>query len=157
MKTHLLKTIICLVAFGLLTTGCQHTTQKEADNAVKFDSILVDKTYHLLDNPENPNCNLQIKFTYPVSVENDLLADIQKQFVLAYFGEAYENLSPKDAVEKYQNDYLAAYKELEPDYEEELKRAEDGTPVGAWFSYYELSSNQIQFNQNDLISFTVNF
>lgn len=69
MKTHLLKTIICLVAFGLLTTGCQHTTQKEADNAVKFDSILVDKTYHLLDNPENPNCNLQIKFTYPVSVE----------------------------------------------------------------------------------------
>ena len=51
MKTHLLKTIICLVAFGLLTTGCQHTTQKEADNAVKFDSILVDKTYHLLDNP----------------------------------------------------------------------------------------------------------
>ena len=110
-----------------------------------------------MDNPENPNCNLQIKFTYPVSVENDLLADIQKQFVLAYFGEAYENLSPKDAVEKYQNDYLAAYKELEPDYEEELKRAEDGTPVGAWFSYYELSSNQIQFNQNDLISFTVNF
>lgn len=157
MKTHLLKTIISLVFFGVLHTSCQYTSQKETDNTVKFDSILVDKTYHLLDNPENPNCNLQIKFIYPVSAEKSQLADIQKQFVLAYFGEAYENLSPQDAVAKYTNDYLAAYKELEPDYEEELKRAEDGTPIGAWFSYYELSSDQIQFNQHDLICFTVNF
>ncbi len=157
MKTRLLKTIVCLISFGLSTTGCLHTTRKEACNAVKFDSIRVDKTYHLLDNPENPNCNLQIKFTYPASVENGLLEDVQKQFVLAYFGEAYENLPPQEAVEKYTNDYLASYKELESDYEEELKRAEDGAPVSAWFSYYELSSDQIQFNRHDLISFTVKF
>ena len=64
----------------------------------------------------------------------------------------------KKAVKKYTDDYIEAYKELEEDFKVELARSEkDGNPVGAWFSYYEMSSNTIRFNQDGLLCFSVNF
>ena len=122
-----------------------------------FDSISVDKTYHLLENPENPNCNLQINFTYPAKYDNkDILKKIQQQFVYSYFGDGYENLSPEEATAKYTEDYLNNYKDLEDEYKAEVAKA-DETPVGAWFSYFEMSSDDIAYNKNDILSYTVNF
>ena len=134
------------------------TPKSGKQNKIAFDSTLVDKTCYLLDNPENPHCNLQIKFIYPTQMDNTLLPEIQKQFVNAYFGEAYDTLAPQKAVKKYTDDYIEAYKELEEDFKVELARSEkDGNPVGAWFSYYEMSSNTIRFNQDGLLCFSVNF
>jgi hypothetical protein len=117
----------------------------------------VDKTYHLLENPENPNCNLQINFTYPAKYDNkDILKKIQQQFVYSYFGDGYENLSPEEATAKYTEDYLNNYKDLEDEYKAEVAKA-DETPVGAWFSYFEMSSDDIAYNKNDILSYTVNF
>ncbi|HJA88210.1 MAG TPA: DUF3298 and DUF4163 domain-containing protein [Candidatus Parabacteroides intestinavium] len=127
-------------------------------NKIAFDSTLVDKTYYLLDNPENPHCNLQIKFIYPSDADKALLPEIQKQFVNAYLGEAYDTLAPQEAIKKYTDDYIEAYKDLEEDFKVELARSEkEGNPVGAWFSYYEMSSNTIRFNQDGLLCFSVNF
>ena len=47
-------------------------------------------------------------------------------------------------------------KDLEEDYKDDLANA-DKRPVGAWYSYYEMSSNTIAFNQADIISYTVSF
>ena len=80
----------------------------------------------------------------------------KRQFVSSYFGENYEQLSPEEAVRKYTDDYLAAYKDLEEDYKAEVAKS-DETPVGSWFSYYEMSSDDIAFNQDDIISYTVSF
>ena len=83
----------------------------------------------MLDNPDNPNCNLEIKFVYPRKYsDKEVLKNLQRQFVSSYFGENYEQLSPEEAVRKYTDDYLAAYKDLEEDYKAEVAKS-DETPV----------------------------
>lgn len=157
MKTQLYQKLVVLFLISVFVSGCNIGTKKTTDNDVTFDSISVDKTYHLLENPENPNCNLQINFTYPAKYDNkDILKKIQQQFVYSYFGDGYENLSPEEATAKYTEDYLNNYKDLEDEYKAEVAKA-DETPVGAWFSYFEMSSDDIAYNKNDILSYTVNF
>lgn len=157
MSTQMCKSILALILLGLFIGSCNTGTKKVADNDIQFDSIQVDKTYHLLDNPDNPNCNLQLSFTFPAKyTDNEILKKIQQQFVYSYFGETYENLSPQEAVAKYTEDYLKNYKDLEPEFKTELEK-KDERPVGAWFSYYEMSSDKIEYNQNDILSYTIKF
>ena len=137
MKTHLRESMLALLLIGILATGCDTGTKKASENDITFDSISVEKTYHLLDNPDNPNCNLEIKFVYPRKyTDKEVLKNLQRQFVSSYFGESYELLSPEEAVRKYTDDYLTAYKDLEEDYKAEVAKS-DETPVGSWFSYDE--------------------
>ena len=157
MKTQLCQKLVVLFLISVFVSGCNIGTKKTTDNDVTFDSISVDKTYHLLENPENPNCNLQINFTYPAKYDNkDILKKIQQQFVYSYFGDGYENLSPEEATAKYTEDYLNNYKDLEDEYKAEVAKA-DESPVGAWCSYFEMSSDDIAYNKNDILSYTVNF
>lgn len=157
MKTQSCQKLMALFLISIFVGGCNTVTKKTADNDLKFDSISVDKTYYLLENPENPNCNLQISFTFPSRYDDkEILKKIQEQFVYSYFGEIYKELTPEEAVAKYTEDYLDSYKDLEEDFKEELKKDHDA-PVGAWFSYYEMSSNDIAYNKNDILSYTVNF
>lgn len=157
MKTHVCQKLVALFLLSVFFNGCNTGTKKIADNDISFDSISVDKTYHLLENPENPNCNLQINFIYPEKYDNqDVLKKLQRQFVSSYFGDSYENLSPEIATAKYIEDYLNNYKDLTDEFKAELANA-DNTPVGAWFSYYEMSSNDIAYNKNNILSYTVNF
>lgn len=157
MKTQLCNSVLVLILLSMFVTGCDTGTKSITENNIKFDSLQVDKIYHLLDNPENPNCNLQLNFTFPVKMaEKENLKKVQQLFVSSYFGENYADLSPQEAVARYAEDYLNAYKELETDYKAEVAK-KDETPVGAWFSYYEMSSNDLTYNGNDLISYTVNF
>ena len=60
MRTHLRESMLALLLIGILATGCDTGTKKASENSITFDSISVEKTYHLLDNPDNPNCNLEI-------------------------------------------------------------------------------------------------
>lgn len=150
---------IQLVAFLLLATimvGCDKKTKTSAENPISFDSIMVDQTYHLLNNDSNPNCNLQIKFIFPVKYKDQAVLDnIRHLFVEGYFGEDYAQFSPEEAVKKYTADYLDAYKDLEQDYSTDVARSRaGGEQVGAWYSYYETSSNEITFNENGILAFT---
>lgn len=157
MKTQVCLKLIFVFLISIFIGGCNTGTKKTADNDITFDSISVDKTYHLLENPESPNCNLQIHFIYPAKYDNkDVLKKIQKQFVASYFGDDYENLYPEEATAKYTEDYLNDYKELEEEYKAEIAKV-DKEQVGAWFSYYEGSANEIIYNKNDILSYTVNF
>lgn len=157
MKTQVCQSIIALFLLGILVTGCHTGTKKTTENSIQFDSIIVDKTYHFFNNPENPNCNLQINFTYPSQfADKALLKKLQNEFVVSYFGEEYTDLPPAEAVTKYTDRYLKEYKELENDFREEVEKAADA-PVSSWYSYYEMSDNKIAYNENDLLSYTVNF
>lgn len=157
MRTFIREGFLALFLVGMIATSCNKGTGKGSDNDITFDSISVEKTYHLLDNPENPNCNLEIKFIYPSSYKDkEMLSKLNSHFISSYFGEEYEDLSPEEAVKRYTDDYLEAYKDLEEDFKAEVARSED-SPVGAWFSYYEMSQNEITYNSNGIISYRVSF
>lgn len=159
MRTHIRECwalLFLLLLVGL--AGCGPEKKGGAENPVVFDSIRVEKVYHLLDNPDNPNCDLEIKFVYPSGyADKERLAELQRLFVTAYFGESYAGMSPEEATSAYAADYLAAYKDLEGDFKREMARKPDEGAVGAWFSYYEMSYDEIAYNRDGIISYTVSF
>lgn len=157
MSTQLFKGLVFIAILSLSVSGCKKEPQKGQKNDIPFSTISKEETYHLLGNAENPNCNLQLSFTYPVKyTDKEILSKIQTLFTSSYFGEVYEQLPPEQAVDQYVKDYLEMYKELEEDYKEDLRNAAT-TPVGAWYAYYETSANDIVFNKDNLISYTVSF
>ncbi len=156
MKMNLYRPLIAVILMGVLVVGCKPKTGTESENDIKFDSVSVDRTYHLLEKPENPNCNLQIKFIYPVKFANkEILEKLKIQFVSSYFGETYEELTPEKAVEEYVNSYLEDYKSLEVDFKKELEENVNDLPIVSWFSYYEISSNEITYNKNNILCYSV--
>ena len=157
MRTRLFAAVWIAFAFLLGATSCDGKGSKGQQNDIEFSSIDREEQYHLMDNSENPNCNLEIKFTYPTHLgKQALLPELQKQFVSAYFGEKYEPLTPEKAVQQYIEDYLAAYKELEVDFLAEKEKASSES-MTAWYSYFEMSQNEIIFNQGGILSYTVYF
>jgi len=162
---------------ALLLTGvaflsaCKQQSQTEVDNGIQFDSIRVEKTYYLLGDTSNPNCDLQVKYVFPVNAANaEILQKIQTHFLLSYFGEGYETLSPEEAVKRYADQYIEDYKVLEENFQEEKtgthneaahnkdagELEHDGVNA-SWYSYYEYTSNEILYNKNNLLSFILNF
>jgi len=157
MRTYSGIYILPFFLVTLLFSGCNQNGKNVSENDIKFNTIHVEKTYHLLENPENPNCNLQVKFIYPEKyTDAAVLSKIQKWFIYTYFGDQYQELPPQDAVNQYVEDYLRNYKSLEEDFRSELKFSGE-SPVGAWFSYYEMSSNEIMYNKGDLLSYTITY
>ncbi|MDR1203364.1 MAG: DUF3298 and DUF4163 domain-containing protein [Tannerellaceae bacterium] len=157
MGVNMIKSLFIIVLASILTISCQTDKKTITENNIQFDSITVDKTYHMLEQSDNPNCNLQIKFIYPLKFGNkDVLNQIRKHFITSYFGDMYEELTPEQAVDEYVNIYLEDYKSLENDFKEEKEKSKDA-PVASWFSYYETSSNEITFNKANLLCYSVSF
>lgn len=155
MKINLYRSLIVILLVGCIGVGCKQKTGAGAENKIQFDSILVDKQYHLMNNPEYPNCDLQIRFTFPVKYsDKTVLAAIQKQFVSSFLGEMYEELAPKEAIEKYTELYLEDYKQFETDFKKELESPND-LPIESWFSYNESSANEITYNSNDILCYSI--
>lgn len=149
--------ITVLFAIMFLLAACQSKTSKNEKNNVSFSTIKAEKKHHLKDNPNYPNCDLQINFTYPTKADSQQeLETLQYLFVDAYFGEGYGGMTPEEAVNGYTEDYIEAYKELEGDFEQDLEHS-GNAPMESWYSYYEMSDNDVTYNSNGLICFVVNF
>jgi hypothetical protein len=157
MGMNISKLLLIFVLAGIFMSSCRTDRKTIAENNIRFDSISVDKTYHMLDQPDNPDCNLQVKFVYPVTFGNkEVLSRIKEHFIASCFGDMYEELTPEQAVDEYVNIYLEDYKSLEGDFKEEKEKSKDA-PVASWFSYYEILSDEITFNKANLLSYTINF
>ncbi len=157
MNTQVCQRVVTLFLLTLFASSCNLDTKKATDNDISFDSLQVEKSYHLLENPENPHCNLQINFIFPDDFDNkDVLKKMQLSFVETFYGEDYADRSPQEATTQFTTDYLTSYKELEDEFKTELTQ-ENETPIGSWFSYYQLLSNEITYNKQDILSYTIQF
>ena len=156
LKHSPLFLFLTIIAFA---TSCSLKNRSNEVNPVTFDSISVDRSCHLFDIEENPACSLKLNFIYPEKyADAAILKKIQSAFVDQYFGDEFADLSPQQAIKKYEEEYLKNYKTLEPDYLAEVKRAKkNNQSVGSWFNYYEKSYNEILFNKQDIISTSVYF
>ena len=154
MKTLSSKYILLFCMTGLLV-GCNTGAQKVSENNIQFDSLFVEKTYHLLGVDTNPKCSLNIKFIYPVNyASREMLSLVQEQFVSGFFGDEFVNFTPKEAADKYADTYIAAYKAEENDYKNDREKHES-EPLDSWYSYNETKNNQIVYNRKDIVSFVV--
>ncbi len=148
------------ILFTLLTccTGCKKNVST-TDNAVTFDSIRLQETYHLFNDTAKPSCNLQINFIYPADYSNpNILKSLQTIFVGKYFGDNFSNKTPQEAIVAYKDQYLASYKQFEQEHNTENGEQDfEDEELGASFSYYETSHNTIVFNKDGILSFSIFF
>jgi hypothetical protein len=127
----------------------------DLDNKIQFDSISVEKTYHFFEVDTNPKCSLQVNFIYPVDYTNhELLNLIQQHFISCFFGDAYVNLPPGEAVEKYAGDFINEFKEEEKNFKIDVEN--HGFEMDeTWYVKEQSTSGKIVYNRNDLLSFVV--
>ncbi len=149
MRTLRKFTILSIICSAVLI-GCKDEKILK-DNDLSFDTYKIEKKQHLLNDTTKAACNFQLTMTFPDKYPNEeLLKKIQKEFIITFIGEKYENLAPKEAANKYETDYIADYMSLENIYKEEPENS------GAWMNYEQILDNKILFNKNDFLSYGVN-
>lgn len=155
MKIYIVKTFfVWLVAVGLLS-ACGSDAKKVKENDIRFDTMTLKESYHMKNIETNPGCSLQINFLYPAEYQNQqVLKAAQQQFIRAFLGDDYMQCSPREAVSLYAVNYLNDFKKRETDFESDVE--EHGSePNDEWYSSYEILSDSIYYNQNDLLSMVV--
>ncbi len=155
MKIYIVKTFfVWVVAVGLLS-ACGSDAKKVKENDIRFDTMALKESYHIKHRETNPGCSLQINFVFPVEYQNQqVLKAVQQQFVRAFLGDDYMQSSPREAVNQYAENYLNDFKKRETDFESDVE--EHGSePNDEWYSSYEILSDSIYYNQNDLLSMVV--
>lgn len=141
------------VFFSLTSVSCGEKT-KAGDNGVAFDTIQVNKTDSIDYKKSKLNCNLHIAFTYPVACKKTShLSDLQKLFIEKVFPPQYANLSPKDALKNFSEQYIQDFKSIKADNSSD----EDDDMLGDDSNFiYELNlEDDVLYNRNNLISFVV--
>lgn len=149
MKT-LLRFSIFAILFSIIIAGCKEEKVLK-DNELTFATYKIEKKQHLFNDTAKAACTFELTMEYPEKYPNaEILKKIQREFVITFLGEKYDNLFPKEAADKYEADYLSDYMSLENVYKEEPEN------VGVWMNYEQILDNKILFNKNNFLSYGVN-
>ncbi|MCD7971752.1 MAG: DUF3298 and DUF4163 domain-containing protein [Candidatus Azobacteroides sp.] len=154
MRKQVFKGMVYSFLFIFLVTSCVKKESKIEENQIAFDSIRITAVEHLFGDTTKPNCNVDLKYTFPSEYKNEnVLATLQKQFNKIFLGEKYEDFSPVEAGEKFKTDYLNEYKNVEKEFIADQKRnEEEEVAPAAWYSYYLIGDVTIHFNKGDILS-----
>ncbi|MCC8154606.1 MAG: DUF3298 and DUF4163 domain-containing protein [Tannerellaceae bacterium] len=156
MNKHIYGWIMVVFVLSFCITGCNNKKQGQTGrvNDISFDSIQIEKEYYLLNNTDNPHCELKVNFVYPKkSTSPELLEAIRKDFINSMFNEHFEGLTPEETFDKFTDEYLKEYKSLEEPFREDIAQNQDA-PVETWYNYTELRYNEIYYNRNNILSYS---
>lgn len=155
MKISFIKNVLFFTLLLLSLASCNNGSKKGVDNDIRFDSLTIDKTYHMMNIETNPSCSLQVKFIYPVDFpDKEVLNLIRQQFISSYFGEEYANLTPQDAANRYVENYLEDFKLQESEFLQDQENHPSESNE-SWYSNNETSYNQIVYNKNGILSLII--
>ena len=157
MKSTFITLAKSLLLLGIILTGCRNPVIDQAamDNPVLFDTIVTSERYHLLGDSTNPYCSLESSFIYPSDYpDKEMLQQLQKHFLTSFFGEDNASSDPKTAMDNYAKKYVNGYKLLEQEPALFSPESRQKTSLESMFTYYEISSNAIHFNQYNLLSYS---
>jgi hypothetical protein len=152
MKTSI--TVFFTMALAIFS-GCKQKTTSNVDagNEIRFDSIHAIDKYYLLGDESNPSCSVDMQLIYPVAGKDAaILAKLTQHLVSAYFGEDAGSIAPEQALKESVSSVIAGYKDLESDFDEAKKSSDDVTSLNYWVT----SSNSVNFNNFNLLGFTIN-
>ena len=178
MKTNAVKLLSAWFIIGSIFSSCLTDRKGTGENKITFDSVRVERTVPLLKGQEEPNCEVQVTYTFPGNYEDKVvLQEIQQHFMGIFLeeGETSDDLAPKQIIERYADNYINEYMQLESEYSEGLEMArklhgnhwsdensqeEGADPVAgvkADYSYYDIISNEITYNAHNLLSYTAEY
>lgn len=119
----------------------------------------------------NPSCELYVQFIYPIESSKGDLKRLQQHFVRGTFGHMYESLSPKEALDQYVSNFVKNYDADASIFHSELIELEkhpslipqshddehgEDLQSNEFYSYHETLTNEVRFNQSNILSFQVN-
>lgn len=136
--------LLCGALSTMVLPGCIGNRSAEGSR-ISVDSIPTDTTV-LLDasNPESPQCQIKINFTYLKSAEaNDSLTDVinkvlEEAFSSAHAGAASPETFVSSIKESLVNDYL---RDVQAPYQTDVKNGMKSDEIPNWYNYeYEITS-----------------
>lgn len=165
MNIGYMKGVTLLLLVRMLT-GCQSEGKESEENAIRFDSLAVEKTYPIEAQTEEPPQErvLRIRFTYPIEYANlAVLEAVQQLFVKSMLGDAYVGMPVKEAMNKYTADYKTQIKKEVSDFEQDTEEHSSTNLEDEGMSAsdhpespeYELITDSILYNQNNLLCYSV--
>lgn len=148
---------VLLATACILFFSCENKKGKNYD--LKFDSIRIERTAHLLGQDTNPACQVSILFTHIAQSSNPLLKDsLNSLFIAQTFDGEVSSNKAREAVEDYIARYIMNYRtELDSVYLEDRKTNPEAETVQAWYSYTKDVRTEIQNLQGDLLTYRIYF
>lgn len=179
MKINI-ASILLYIMLSSTFVACKNSDKSmfSKDNQIKFDTLLYAKRHFLMNDPSNPFCDLKIEFIYPIQSTKSDLHKLQQIFIRGIFGREYINLNPEEALNKYADNFFKNYESDATVFRETLEeqiafeKIDDSSNDGYFhddndaideddqqddfYSYKEVLSNKIHFNESEILSFQVN-
>lgn len=121
-KVSLLSLIVLMCGLYSCNFKSNHSSESTSDT-VAMKKVVIKEGYHLLGDTANPACNVTITMEIPVNYQqkNDG-ARLQKILTPLIFGDEYVGDSLfESAAQKVVLSHIGAYKEIEPEYEKEMR------------------------------------
>lgn len=146
--------MLSFIALVTLLASCGGKNQDLTSNEIAFDTISINKVYHLENDSTKPSCSLKVKYIVPIKYADTLiLGKIQSELNTSFFGDAiYSPIRPKDAVDKYISDYIEAYKN---DAQTLFSNWDESDESDDYFSYYKTLESDITYNKSDILSYQI--
>ena len=169
-KNKPLLAIVTLLLMFVVSCNTGTRSMFSKDNQVEFDTLIVEKTYYLLNDTAKPFCDLNMHFVYPITSSKCELSVLQQIFIFNTLGQNYDVLTPEEATDRYTQNFIKNYETDAQIFDNELKELEnhpnlipqnldlnheDELQSDKFYSYHETLSNKVHFNQNNLLSFQV--
>ncbi len=153
MKKQKLYIVMSFVLLGICVTSCFKKTDE-----VKFDKLESRERVYLFPTNDTtiPFANVEIEYTYPKSFKSkEDLARLQQIFNGTFFNnESYDSLLPKEALDKFLEEYTEEYRELGNQYYEDMGNLE-GDNQPSWYWYQLGKSNEIMYEDKNILSYSV--
>ena len=159
---------LTLLLLVRLLSACHSEGKEVEENPIRFDSMVIEKTFPIENNKEAAPQErlLKIRFTYPTEyADKAVLQAVQQLFVKSLLGDRYMAMSVQEAVNKYAEDYGAQVNQETSDFEQDT---EAGFGIAADFEgddfdtsdrpalpEYELLNDSILYNQKNLLCYSV--
>ena len=161
MVKKYLKFLFLFLTTGVFIVSCNHKAKRNSER-ITFDSVQLNKTVYLLGDTALPSCNINIRYTYPVTKDSVLKDSIDFYLIQSCFGDDYvrhnyfNSLSAEALIQLYAKNYTDNYlKDVQPLYVEELKEhPQDKSESFGWFSYYEEIISSIVYQNKSLLVYS---
>ena len=145
---------ILLLLTLLIISACSSTT-KEVCSSLKFNKIVIDTTYHMMNKTNNPAIKIKLDIEFPSAFTNK--SDLQKiqNVILSSITGDVKTTEEKENLHKFVEKWINDYKANESDYTKmvDTMRSEETAPLA--FNWEYQTSGKSIYCQNGILCYEI--